>query len=223
MASTPAYEQRRRVSLRRPETEDNESSLLLESQSLWVVFNPADRLDNDVLLFSTTNPLTEGEAEEEEEEEYHGGLQLLLRIDRWQNTTDAEVLDNIALWDLDSELVAQLLDTLILRKVPAFYGDHYFDGMSKTDYARFRRASSLLRKLLTRKGADKVDSQLILRLLQLLLWQNLLNTLGTLVNDYIFNTLARSNMVPTPCREAERSDTASSSLVMCGSSSWNDI
>lgn len=240
MAFNPAFEPRRRASIRHTETEDNES-LLSESQSSWVVFNPADRLDHDVLLFSTTNPLTTDNSEqaadaetseEEEEEEDDDELldemhsRLSSKIDKWQNSTDAAVSDNIALWDLDSDLVAQLLDTSILRKVPAFYGDHVFDGMSKADYARFKRASSLLSRLLTRKGAKSVDKQLLSRLLHLLSWQNLLNTSGSLVNDYIANTLARTSLSDSPLppfRDVELSDTAtSSSLVICGGS-WNDI
>lgn len=236
MAFNPAYETRRRVSVRHTAPEETESAVLSESQSLWVVFNP-DRLDNDVILFSTTNPLTtegSGEAvsesgsecsEETDNDDLIDEVQpsLSSRIDQWQNATDAAVSDNIASWDLDLDLVSQLLDASILRRVPAFYGDHYFEKMSKAEYARFKRASAILRKLLSKKGAP-VDKDLITRLLQVLQWQNLLSTLGTLVNDYIVNTLARTQ--PTVgFRDVEYSDTATlSSMVMCGGGLlWNDI
>lgn len=236
MAFNPAYETRRRVSERPLVREETESAVLSESQSLWVVFNP-DRLDNDVILFSTTNPLTtedSGQAvsesgsecsEETDNDDLIDEVQpsLSSRIDKWQNATDAAVSDNIASWDLDLDLVSRLLDTSILRRVPSFYGDEYFENMSKADYARFKRASAILRKLLTKKGSPVVED-IITRLLQVLQWQNLLNTLGSLVNDYIMNTLARTQ--PTVgFRDVEYSDTATlSSMVMCGGGLlWNDI
>lgn len=237
MAFNPAYETRRRVSVCPTAPDETESAVLSESQSLWVLFNP-DRVDNDVILFSTTNPLTTEASEEmESEEESEDNDEtdnddlidevqpsLLSRIDQWQNATDAAVSDNIASWDLDSDLVTKLLDTSILRRVPAFYGDEYFENMSKADYVRFKRASAILRKLLTTKGAPNVDKDLITRLLQVLQWQNLLSTLGTLVNDYIINTLARTQPPVFGFRDVEYSDTAtSSSMVMCGGSLWNDI
>ncbi|KAF3988444.1 hypothetical protein FT663_03296 [Candidozyma haemuli var. vulneris] len=240
MAFNPAYETRRRVSVRHTVPEETESAVLSESQSSWVVFNP-DRVDNDVISFSTTNPLTtegsgeavsdnESEASHESEETDNDELidevqpSLSSRIDQWQNATDAAaVSDNIASWDLDSDLVTKLLDTSILRRVPAYYGDTYFENMSKAEYMRFKRASAILRKSLTKKGAP-VDKDLITRLLQVLQWQNLLSTSGTLVNDYIINTLARTQP-SVGFRDVEYSDTAtSSSMVMCGGgSSWNDI
>lgn len=236
MAFNPAYETRRRVPEQHLVREETESAVLSESQSLWVVFNP-ERLDNDVILFSTTNPLTtegSGQAvsesgsecsEETDNDDLIDEVQpsLSSRIDKWQNATDAAVSDNIASWDLDLDLVSRLLDTSILRRVPSFYGDEYFENMSKADYARFKRASAILRKLLTKKGAPVVED-IITRLLQVLQWQNLLNTLGSLVNDYIMNTLARTQ--PTVgFRDVEYSDTATlSSMVMCGGGLlWNDI
>lgn len=232
MAFNSAFETRRRVTVR-PVTEENASSLFSESQSLWVVFNHADRMENDILSFSTTNSFATQTEEGGEEEESEGQenddlideiqVSLSSRIDQWQTTTDTAVSDNVASWDLDSELVSQLLDTSILRRVPAFYGDQYFENMSKADYVRFKRASAILKKSLTGKRVP--DNDLISRLLKLLQWQNLLQTPGSLVNDYIANTLARTGHLRGPVfRDVEFSDTAtSSSMVMCGGSSWNDI
>ncbi|QRG39456.1 hypothetical protein FDK38_003899 [Candidozyma auris] len=236
MAFNPAYE-RRRVSVRRPVSDETESCVLSESQSSWVLFDP--ERDNDVISLSNTNPLTtegSGEAvsdyesdvdsDETDNDDLIDEVQpsLSSRIDQWQNATDAAVSDNIASWDLDSDLVAKLLDTSVLRRVPAYYGDTYFENMSKQEYARFKRASAILRKSLTKKGAPAVDKDLITRLLQLLQWQNLLTTSGTLVNDYIMNTLARTQPPLAGFRDVEYSDTAtSSSMVLCGGGTWNDI
>lgn len=229
----------------RTATPDYASSILSESQALWVVFNPADRMD--VLSLSTNNPLTSTEEEfdelEDEEHEQHEQHEqeldhedsdsdddqldslagsLSVRINEWQRATETEVSDNMASWDLDAALVEQILDRSLLGKVPAFYGDLYFDGFSLADYARFRRASTRLKGSLTRKGYSKSDPALLTRLLELLHWQRLLKSLGSLVTDYVVNTLARTNM-GEPFGNVEFSDSASSSLVMCGPSSWNDL
>lgn len=244
MAFNPAFEQRRRALVRATPVEP-EASVFSESQSLWVVFNPTDRIENDILSFSTNNPLTTTESDSEldesqdsdDEDEKHEGneehddliddLQMSLsnRINEWQLTTEAAVLDNIASWDLDAELVSLLLDTSILRRVPAYYGDRYFENMSKADYVRFKRATAMLKRSLTRKGNTGTNPELIQRVLELLQWQNLLRTSGSsLINDYIVNTLARTQFRNPSYRDVEFSDTAtSSSLVICGGSSWNDI
>lgn len=243
MAFNPAFEQRRRPPVRAVPTE-HESSLFSESESLWVVFNPADRIENDILSLSTNNPLTTTDesleeegfqdqdseedlaSEEEEDDDLIDHLQMSLsnRINEWQLTTEAAVSDNIASWDLDAELVSLLLDTSILRRVPAYYGDHYFENMSKADYVRFKRATAVLKRSLTRKGYKSHSPELLQRVLELLQWQNLLRTSGSLVNDYIVNTLARTQFRDPPFKDVEFSDTAtSSSMVLCGGSSWNDI
>lgn len=233
---------------------EHEASIFSESQSLWVVFNPADRIENDILSFSTNNPLTTtasgsqygGTDEDDAYDEQHrrsgrfdhedsgddGDDELLddplvslsNRINQWQLATEAAVSDNIASWDLDAELVNLLLDTSILRRVPAFYGDHCFENMSKADYVRYKRAAAMLKKSLTRKGSARPGPELVQRVLELLQWQNLIRTSGSLVNDYIINTLARTQFVSPKYGDVEFSDTAtSSSLVLCGGSSWNDI
>ncbi|SGZ55993.1 CIC11C00000005114 [Sungouiella intermedia] len=253
MAFNPAVERRKRAPVRATPVE-NESSLFSESQSLWVVFNPPDKLENDILSFSTNNPLTatddESEfqsefqsgdeenaadgnatdaaypADDEYDDELYDGLHQSLssRINEWQLATEAAVLDNVASWDLDAELVQLLLDKSILRRVPSFYGDHYFENMSKADYMRFKRATTMLKKSLSRKGYKNSNPELLTRVLELLLWQSLLQTSGSLVNDYIVNTLARTHFVDPPYKDVEFSDTATlSSLVICGGSSWNDI
>lgn len=228
MAFNLAFETRRRVTVR-PVVTENESSLFSESQSLWVVFNPVEKVENDILSLSTTNSFaTQTEDEEdtrEENDDLIDALEMTLshKIDQWQHSTDAAVSDNIASWDLDEELVSLLLDKSILRRVPAYYGDHYFENMSKADYVRFKRASNILKQSLT--GNIAPDKDLISRVIELLQWQNLLRTSGSLVNDYIANTLARTNHMQGPLfRDVEFSDTAtSSSFIMCGGSSWNDI
>lgn len=239
----------KRKTLLRTNSPDYASSILSESQALWVLFNPADRMD--VLSLSTNNPLTsteeefEPEEEEDEEEEKEHGLQrheqesedegsdqdgpldhlaasLSNRINEWQRATETEVSDNMASWDLDAALVEKLLDRSLLRQVPAFYGDLYFDGFTLAEYVRFKRASARLKGSLTRKGYTKSDPALLKRLLELLHWQRLLKSLGSLVTDYVVNTLARTNM-EDPFKNVEFSDSASSSMVMCGPSSWNDL
>lgn len=245
MAFNPAVERRKRAPVISAPVE-NESSLFSESQSLWVVFNPPDKLENDILSFTTTNnPLTATDDESEfqsgeedaadtgdeaDEDDYDDdlldGLQQTLssRINEWQLATEAAVLDNVASWDLDAELVDLLLDKSILRRVPAYYGDHYFENMSRADYVRFKRATAMLKKSLTRKGYKSGNQELLTRVLELLQWQNLLRTSGSLVNDYIVNTLARTHFVDPPYKDVEFSDTATlSSLVICGGASWNDI
>lgn len=220
------------------------SSILSESQALWVLFNPADRMD--VLSLSTNNPLTTTEEEFGQEEQEssdqekpqhtecgddvsdadgaldHLAASLSTRINEWQRATEAEVSDNMASWDLDAALVEQILDRSLLRRVPAFYGDLYFDGFSQDEYARFKRASERLKGSLTRKGNNNNDPALLKRLLELLHWQRLLKSLGSLVADYVVNTVARTSTAQ-PFHHVDYSDSASSSLVMCGPSSWNDL
>lgn len=152
-------------------------------------------------------------------------LSLSNRINEWRNTTDTSVLDNVASWDLDADLVHQMLDTSILQQVPAFYGDRFFDNMSKSDYARFKTTSARLKRSLTRKGFESTDPDFLTRLFSLLQWQSLLrgSGSGSLVSDYIMNTRSRVHF-RRPDFTPEFSDTAtSSSLVMCGGNSWNDV
>lgn len=247
MAFNAAVERRKRVPVIAAPVE-NESSLFSESQSLWVVFNPPDKLELDILSVSTNNnPLTatdeeselqSGEDSADEYDEYDeydddeadddliDGLDQTLskRINEWQLATEAAVLDNQASWDLDAELVPLRLHKSVLRRVPAYYGDRYFENMSKAEYVRFKRATAILKKSLTRKGYKSSNPELLTRVLELLQWQNLLQTSGSLVNDYIVNTIARTHFVDPPMKDVEFSDTATlSSLVICGGSSWNDI
>lgn len=206
---------------------DHASSLL--SEALWVVFNPADRMD---VLSLSTNPLTTEESDLEHTRPLEPALDLdiladpdsppgalSLRIAEWQRATETEVTDNMASWDLDDALAPQL-DRSLLPKVPAFYGDLHFDAFSPADYARFQRALARLKSSLTRKGYSRGDPALLSRLLDLLHWQRLLRSLGSLVTDYVANTLARTHV---DFRRGDFSDSASSSLVMCGPSSWNDL
>lgn len=236
MAFNPAYatavDTRRHVNA---EPDFESASILTESQLLWVVFNPA--AETDILLFSTqlqtdADSLADELLEEQEEEndDLIDDLQMLLsnRINEWQLATlaaasDPAVLDNVALWDLDAELVLLLLDTLVLRRVPAFYGDHLFESMSPADYKRFKRASASLRRLLLARGTPR-DKALLSRLLELLQWRNLINTSGSLVNDYIATTLARLHHWRSSVLSDAVSDTVTSLLmVMCGGASWNDL
>lgn len=150
------------------------------------------------------------------------------RINEWQESADNSVVsDNVASWDLDEDLISQVLDTTILRRVPAYYGDSCFKDMSPAEFARFQRSSAILQKSLTRKGYDTSDPELVPRLARLLNWRDLLRTSGSLVDDYIANTLSRANFQDRTYRDVEISDTAtSSSLIICGAGtgdSWNDI
>lgn len=251
MAFNSAFEQRRKVSAR-AESSEKEVSLFSESQNSWVVFNPQDQIPYDILSFSTNNPFTSSEDEDGDEDEAQQTAELgqhphslasfdheedhedddLIedlhtslsnRIDEWQKATETSVSDNIASWDLDAELVTQMLDTSILNQVPSFYGDKYFDNMSKADYVKFKRTSARLRRSLTRNGHDSSDPDILTRLLSLLQWQSLLRGSGSLVNDYIVNTRSRVHL-RRPSYAPEFSDTAtSSSLVLCGGPSWNDV
>lgn len=233
MAFNLAFETRRKAPV--PAVADDQpSSLFSESQTSWVVFNPAEAIANDILLLSLserTQTESEYDAPEyddapEDHDDLIDDLQMTLsnRINAWQKTTDTPVTDNVASWDLDSDLVGQGLDTSILRRVPAFYGDLYFENMSKADYARFKRASAVLKQSLTRKGYNPRDPDLLTRVFELLQWQKLLQTSGSLVDDYVVNTLLRTYLKEPAFKDVEFSDTAtSSSLVMCGGSSWNDI
>ncbi|WPK22839.1 hypothetical protein PUMCH_000057 [Australozyma saopauloensis] len=251
MAFNPTFEAKRKLSARAPSVE-KEVSLFSESQNSWVVFNPNDQVPYDILSFSTNNPLTSSDEEDQEEEDDEVHLKydirqedphdmseehedddliedlhtsLSNRINEWQKTTDTSVSDNVASWDLDAELVSQMLDTTILQRVPAFYGDKYFDGMSKSQYTEFKRTSARLRRSLTRGGINSSDPDLLTRLLSLLQWQSLLrdSSSGSMVNDYIVNTRSRVHH-RRPKFVRQYSDTAtSSSLVMCGGPSWNDV
>lgn len=267
MAFTPAFEARRAAPARVAHS-THELSIISDSQSSWVVFNPPHRVATDILSFSTNDVLTqteshslqvEDEDEEDEDDEDddfdeqkeagnahvtrredsdesgseidddelidHLHMTLSNRIEEWQKTTDTAVSDNIASWDLDEELVSHILDKSVLRPAPRFYGDHYFENMSKADYARFQRTSAKLRRSLTQKGAHNVNSDILLRLLELLQWQTLLRTSGSLVDDYIVNTLARTSFHASVLRNLRFANTATlSSLVSCGGgSSWNEI
>lgn len=272
MAFTPAFEARRAAPARVAHS-THELSIISDSQSSWVVFNPPHRVATDILSFSTNDVLTQTEShslqdmDEDEEDDNdnvdddennfrshnapqtahvtrrddsddsgseidddelidHLHMTLSNRIEEWQKTTDTAVSDNIASWDLDEELVTHILDKSVLRPAPRFYGDHYFENMSKADYARFRRTSAKLRRSLTQKGAQTVKSDILLRLLELLQWQTLLRTSGSLVDDYIVNTLARTSFHDPILRNLRFANTATlSSLVSCGGggSSWNEI
>ncbi|GEQ68696.1 hypothetical protein JCM33374_g2364 [Metschnikowia sp. JCM 33374] len=154
-------------------------------------------------------------------------MSLSNRINEWQKTTDdtSAVSDNVASWDLDEDLTHQVLDTTILSPVPAYYGDQFFKNMSRAEYMRFRRSSLILKQSLSRKGYKPNDPEVMSRLLSLLKWNNLLRSSGSLVDDYIANTLSRVHLQERTYKDVEFSDTAtSSSLVMCGGSgSWNEI
>lgn len=166
----------------------------------------------------------DGQDEYEEDDDLVDDLTLANRINEWQRATETEVSDNMASWDLDADLVEKLLDKSILRHVPDFYGAQYFDHMSQTEFARFKEASAMLKESLTRDGYAKSDSNLFTRLIELLQWQNLLKSQGSLVNDYVVNTLARTNLHKPEFKSVEFSDTAtSSSMIMCGGGSWNDL
>lgn len=149
------------------------------------------------------------------------------RIKEWQKTTDTSVSDNVASWGLDEDLIHQVLDTSILQKVPEYYGDQYFKNMSRLEYIRFKRSSDILRHSLSRKGYIENDPEVMSRLLSLLKWQDLLQSSGSLINDYIASTMSRAHLQGRVYQDVEFSDTAtSSSLVLCGGNSsgaWNDI
>ncbi|OBA20950.1 hypothetical protein METBIDRAFT_169890 [Metschnikowia bicuspidata var. bicuspidata NRRL YB-4993] len=252
MAFNPVMEARRKPSVRTV-SEDRASSFFSDSQTSWVVFNPAELRPFDILSLSTEHPFTSTEDDgfllEAREDavsavgprRHFSGSQIALsqvsheglindlalsrRINEWQKTTDTSVSDNVASWDLDEDLVGQVLETPVLRRVPAYYGDEYFKNMSRIEYIRFQRSSAVLRQSLCRNGVDASDPELVPRLLRLLKWQDLLRSPGSLVDDYIVNTLSRVNLRQRVHAETEFSDTASSSPVMCGGSSgtWNDI
>lgn len=248
MAFNSAFETRRKRPIQQT-SDDHASSFFSDSQTSWVVFGPDDHVANDILLLSTENQLTETESDGNSEQDLDETQSLARskvseadddliddlhynlssRINEWQKTTDTDataalVSDNVALWDLDAEFMSQVLDTSILRRVPAYYGDQYFQNMTKAEYLRFRKTSLILRKSLTRKGFDTRDPQLISRLLNLLKWRDLLQSPGSLVEDYIVNTLSRVHLQTRVFKDAEFSDSAtSSSLVLCGGGSWNDI
>lgn len=251
MAFNPSFETRRKVSTTATHIEQD-ASLSSESRNSWVVFDPQEQASYDILSFSTNDRLTSSLDDEEDTgeiaesdglhlrragqlltvthedsqedddliEDIH--LSLSNRIDEWQKAKDASVSDNIASWDLDSDLVNQMLDTSILQRVPAFYGDKLFESMSKSDYAGFKQASMRLKDSLTRNGYDSSDPDILSHLFSLLQWLTLLQGSG-LINDYIANTLSRVH-IKCPSYAPEFSDTAtSSSMVKCGGSSWNDI
>lgn len=150
------------------------------------------------------------------------------RINAWQkNTTETSVSDNVASWDLDEDLIHDVLDTTVFQLVPAYYGDHLFRNMSRSEYLRFRKCSAVLQKSLSTKGSFGHDPDMVSKLLSLIKWRDLLRSSGSLVDDYVANTLSRAHLQNEPVfKDTEFSDTAtSSSLILCGGSggAWNDL
>lgn len=174
------------------EAYEGSTSILSDSQSLWVLFNPSGGSGgaSDILSLSysdtgceTERDFAEGEDEEldvqrddaaSEDTESNDSLLdtfetapsqkrleelfqarsdnlLQSRIDKWCHSADVELEDdNIASWDLDEDL-SQQLDTSILKRSRAFYGDDMFLKFTRKQYVEFRRNAKRLKPSLTTK------------------------------------------------------------------------
>lgn len=83
------------------------------------------------------------------------------RINQWkQNDLDELIDDNVASWDLDENLISQILDTLLInklkgKKIPPqdFYGDDFFANYLKSDYIKFKKISNNLKHNLSREAS----------------------------------------------------------------------
>lgn len=175
------------------------------------------------------------------------------KIHKWRdNSRDELIDDNVALWDLDENLIQQILDRLLIAKLRTtksrprgdFYGDDFFRNCSKADYIKFKKISHNLRHSLTKR-----NSVTVLRSLPEIINQILVRYLAheippvpaTSTVDAMNRQRKRYSSVlsafpqhqgyvsPTPPLYAsplvDISDT-SSSVVVCGgpgNSSWGDL
>ncbi|CAK7901718.1 hypothetical protein CAAN1_11S04192 [[Candida] anglica] len=99
------------------------------------------------------------------------------RINKWKMSQDVPVDDNTASWDLDENIIHDLLqakelDTSILSgDSSSYYGNDIFKGYSRGDLMRFRRIANDLKSSLNRKE-DSTKSfplaitQLLMRLFE---------------------------------------------------------
>ncbi|KAK7687356.1 hypothetical protein QCA50_009221 [Cerrena zonata] len=169
------------------------------------------------------------------------------RINNWRNSNRDDLIDdNVASWDLDEDLISQILDKTIIRNevgglskshVPSnFYGDDFLKNLNKKDYIKFKNITKNLKKSLN-TNQKETTLDLVNKIISNY-HQNNQNTLnrGNLVNKMhhhqkryssILNESTTTNdntdytFNPTyhddGFRMLEQSETAtSSSLVLCG-------
>lgn len=176
------------------------NSLLLDLQSLWVLFSPtntASEVDESDILLTTggsvvpsqaTGDLSESTNDHDdrflamerfgpattptlpEETIQHpeitmdsrDALHLSQRINQWKLLREISIEDNEASWDLDENIVENLLqpnllDTSILSENRSYYGDDMFEGYSKKEWAKFRKIANELKLSLSRKDEAPVS------------------------------------------------------------------
>lgn len=151
------------------------------------------------------------------------------RVNKWnKNLIDTEFFDdNIASWDLDENLSNNYLDNSIL-KMKEFYGDDIIKNMSKAEFRRFKTIERNLRNYLNRKP-NPILYQVLLKMMPP---NNNSQTppppmnrspsYNKMLNSIINNHYNNFNHIED--KLLTKSDTASSSLVICGGNeSWNDI
>lgn len=169
------------------------------------------------------------------------------RINNWRNSNRDDLIDdNVASWDLDEDLISQILDKTVIRNevgglskshIPSnFYGDDFLKNLNKKDYIKFKNITKNLKKSLN-TNQKETTLDLVNKIISNY-HQNNQNTLnrGNLVNKMhhhqkryssILNESTTTNdntdytFNPTyhddSFRMLEQSETAtSSSLVLCG-------
>lgn len=133
-------------------------------------------------------------------------------ITNW-NLNNVQVDDNVASWDLDADLSHQSLDTSIIR-LKQFYGDELIKNLNKQDLRNFKKIHHNLRPYLNTKTLTPILTQLISNLNV----QNIPNPPQLSYNKYLKKTINSYYDY-----DELTSETASSSLILCGGDSWGEI
>lgn len=133
-------------------------------------------------------------------------------ITNW-NLNNVEVDDNVASWDLDADLSHQSLDTSIIR-LKQFYGDDLIKNLNKQDLRKFKKIHHNLRTYLNSKPQTPILTQLISNLSV----QSIPNPPQLSYNRYLKKTINSYYNY-----DDLTSETASSSLILCGGESWGDL
>lgn len=139
------------------------------------------------------------------------------RITNWNNVEDEIVDDNVASWDLDENLSNHSLDTSIL-KIKEFYGDELLRGMNKSELRQFKKIHHDLRAYLNRKP-NPIINQMLLKLYPSKDYRNY----NSHSYELPYKRYLDTNLTNHYDNDDVTSETASSSLVMCGANNWNDI
>lgn len=146
------------------------------------------------------------------------------RITNWNDMDSDLVDDNVASWDLDENLSNNSLDTSIL-KIKEFYGDELIRGMNRSELREFKKIHYNLRTYLNKKP-NPILYQMLLKLYPTNASSDVKG--GSSANrpyHLPYQRYLETNLTNHYENDDVTSETASSSLVMCGGGgdNWGDI